>query len=89
MSYRGISGVSCDIVSVQNVVGMMYECIAGCSTSFRAYDAMWTYHCDYSSSHGIRLTKAEEIMKVSELFNVQGFCEHVGYIFTSIDISAV
>jgi len=49
MSYRGrsrniegISGVSCDIASVQNIVGMMYECFAGCSTSFRAYDAMWT-----------------------------------------------
>lgn len=46
-------------------------------------------HRDYSSSHGIGLVQAEEIPKVSELFNVQGFCEHVGYIFTSVDVSEV
>ena len=41
---EGISGVSFNITSVQKVIGMMYECLAGCSTSFGAYDVMWTYH---------------------------------------------
>ena len=33
---EGISGSSCDIASVWNVVGMMYECIAGCLATFGA-----------------------------------------------------
>ena len=33
---EGISGVSCDIASGRKVVGMLYEHIAGCLTSFRA-----------------------------------------------------
>ena len=51
MSYRGrlghiegILGGSCDVAGGWKVVGMLYEHIAGCSMSFRAYDAMWTYH---------------------------------------------
>ena len=44
-------------------------------------------HSDYSSLHGIGLAQAKKVPEVSELFNIQGFCEHVSNIFMSIDIS--
>ena len=44
---EGISGGLHDVAGGRKVVGMLYEHIAGCSTSFRAYDAMWTYHRDH------------------------------------------